>query len=174
VRLLRHQRNSGKGAALRTGIEAARVNSIIWIDADGTYPPEAIPRLAEALESGYDLVYASRSRGRENIPIFNRLGNAVFAWLVRKLYGFTPSDPFSGLCGVRKAQLQRMELEATGFAIEVEVAMKAGRMRLNMLDIPIEYGQRIGVSKLNGPRDGLAIALHLVRHLGWHPPEGSK
>jgi glycosyltransferase involved in cell wall biosynthesis len=170
---MRHQRNCGKGAALRTGIEAARTGSIVWIDADGTYPPAAIPRLAEALGSGYDLVYASRSRGRENIPFFNRLGNGLFAWLVRSLYGFTPSDPFSGLCGVRKQHLERMELEATGFAIEVEVAMKAGRMQLKMLDIPIEYGQRIGVSKLNGARDGLAIALHLVRHLRWRPPRES-
>jgi glycosyltransferase involved in cell wall biosynthesis len=167
---LRHDRNSGKGAALRTGIEAAQSDSIIWIDADDTYPPEAIPRMVRALQDGYDLVYASRSSGREHIPFFNRLGNAVFAWMAHSLYGFKPSDPFSGLCGVQKQHLQRMGLEATGFAIEVEVAMKAGRMNLKMLDIPIEYGQRIGESKLNGPRDGLAIGLHLLRFLRWKPP----
>ena len=171
VRLLRHERNSGKGAAIKTGIAAARGAAVIWIDADNTYPTSAVPAMIEALTGDYDLVYTSRSAGREHIPLLNRLGNALFAWLTHTLYRFGPSDPFTGLCGVRKKHLERMQLEADGFAIEVEVALKAGRMGLRMLDLPISYGERIGRSKLNGPRDGLAIGLHLLRHLRWRPPD---
>ena len=167
VRLVQHERNQGKGAALKTGIAAARSGIVIWIDADDTYPPDVIPRMAEALTSSYDLVYTTRSRA--NIPAFNRLAAVLFSWTARIVYGFKPPDAFSGLCGVRKEHLQRMRLDATGFAIEVEVAMKAGRMRLRMLDMPIEYGTRIGQSKLNGPRAGIEIALHLLRYLRWRP-----
>lgn len=130
--------------------------------------------MIEALNDSYDLVYTSRAQGRKNIPFFNRLGSALFAWTVRHLYGFKPSDPFSGLCGVRKTHLQRMALEADGFAIEAEVAMKAGRMNLRMLDIPISYRERIGVSKLNGLRDGLTIGLHLLRYLKWRLQAGKR
>ena len=137
---------------------------------DDTYPPETIPRMVEALSGPYDLVFTTRSR--DNIPTFNRLAAGLFSWTARTVYGFGPPDAFSGLCGVRREHLQRMHLEATGFAIEIEVAMKAGRMKLRMLDIPIAYGERIGRSKLNGPRAGLAIALHLLRYLTWRPSPG--
>jgi hypothetical protein len=123
--------------------------------------------MVDALSGPYDLVYTTRSRG--NIPTLNRLAAGFFSWTARTVYGFKPPDAFSGLCGVRKQYLQRMQLDATGFAIEVEVAMKAGRMNLRMLDIPIEYGARIGESKLNGPKAGAQIALHLLRYLAWRP-----
>jgi glycosyltransferase involved in cell wall biosynthesis len=169
VRLVQHERNRGKGVALKTGIEHATGDIIIWIDADDTYPPDVIPRMIEALSGAYDLVYTTRSR--TNIPVFNRFAAGFFSWTARTVYGFKPPDAFSGLCGVRKQHLQRMHLDATGFAIEVEVAMKAGRMNLRMLDLPIEYGSRIGTSKLNGPRAGAEIALHLLRYLRWRPKD---
>ena len=167
VRLVQHERNRGKGVALKTGIEAASSGIVIWIDADDTYPPDVIPRMVEALSGSYDLVYTTRSR--TNIPTFNRLAAGLFSWTARTVYGFKPPDAFSGLCGVRKQHLERMNLDATGFAIEIEVAMKAGRMRLRMLDFPIEYGARIGTSKLNGPKAGAQIAMHLLRYLAWQP-----
>ncbi len=168
-RLVQHEVNRGKGEALKTGIRHSKGEAVLWLDADGTYPVETIPAMEAALRDSYDLVSASRTQGRERIPAFNRVGNALFRWTVRGVFGFKPYDPCSGLCGVRKVHLDRMGLKARGFAIDSEIALKAGRMRLRMLDIPIEYGDRVGQAKLSGLRDGPQIALGILRHLFWRP-----
>lgn len=168
-RVIRHDQNMGKGEALKTGIRAARGRNVIWIDADDTYPAEVIPEIAGALVDSYDLVYTSRRWGRVRIPAFNRIGNTLFRWAIRGLYGFKPYDPCSGLCGVRRTHLQRMRLRAQEFSIEPEIAMKAGRMRLRMLDIPVEYGARIGQAKLSGIRAGWEDTVAILRHLFWRP-----
>lgn len=168
--IVSHETNQGKGEALKTGIRAASGRNVIWIDADDTYPAEVIPNIARALSDSYDLVYTSRRWGRTRIPVFNRIGNALFRWAICTFYGFEPYDPCSGLCGVRKGHLERMSLRAREFSIEPEIAMKAGRMRLQMLDIPIEYGSRVGTAKLSGWRAGLEDSLAIVRYLLWRPP----
>ncbi|MCS7207054.1 MAG: glycosyltransferase family 2 protein [Dehalococcoidia bacterium] len=169
-RVIRHPVNRGKGEALKTGIAHAQGENIIWIDADDTYPAERIPDIAEALRNGADLVYASRQGGREHIPLFNRVGLALFRFLIRNLYGFTPQDPCTGLCGVKAVHIQRMALEARRFAIEPEIAMKAGRMRLRMMDLPIVYRPRIGRTKLSGIKAGLEDMGAILRFLFWRPP----
>lgn len=168
-RLIQHKVNKGKGQALKTGIEHARGESILWLDADDTYPVAPIPQMAAALRDSHDLVYASRRGSRARIPAFNRIGNALFRWSIRGLYGFKPYDPCTGLCGVRKEHLERMQLRARKFAIEPEIAMKAGRMKLRMLDIPIDYRPRIGQAKLNGIKVGFEDTLAILGHLLWRP-----
>jgi glycosyltransferase involved in cell wall biosynthesis len=168
-RLIQHKANGGKGEALKTGIQHARGKVILWLDADDTYPVDPIPKMAAALGDSYDLVYASRRGSRSRIPAFNRIGNALFRWSIRGLYGFKPYDPCTGLCGVRKEHLERMHLQAREFAIEPEIAMKAGRMKLRMLDIPIEYRPRIGQAKLSGIKVGFEDTLAILGHLFWQP-----
>ena len=163
-RLIKHEVNQGKGAALQTGIRHARGERIIFIDADDTYPAENIPHMAEQLEP-YDIVYGSRFYGKENIPLFNRFGNFIFQTLVRVIYGFKPRDYSTGLYGAKKQYLESMGLLSKGFAIEPEIAIKATRMKLRMLDIPIRYRPRVGYAKLSGIKAGYAhlkIILHLV------------
>ena len=103
--VIRHKANKGKGEALKTGIAHAQGENIIWIDADDTYPVELIPQMGDALET-YDMVVGSRRYGRENIPRFNRLGNFVFRTMIRKIYGFKPYDPCTGLYGAKKCHLK--------------------------------------------------------------------
>ena len=168
-RLIQHGMNKGKGEALKTGIQHAQSEVILWLDADDTYPVAPIPEMAAALQDSYDLVYASRRGSRSRIPAFNRIGNALFRWSIRGIYGFKPYDPCTGLCGVRKEHLEQMQLQATKFAIEPEIAMKAGRMKLRMLDLPIEYRPRIGEAKLNGIKVGIEDTLAILGHLFWQP-----
>jgi len=168
-RLIRHKVNRGKGGALKTGVRHARSEAVVWLDADDTYPVEPIPAMVAALQDSYDLVYASRRSSRTHIPAFNRIGNALFRWAIRGFYGFQPYDPCTGLCGVRKEHLESMQLQATKFAIEPEIAMKAGRMKLRMLDIPIEYRPRIGQAKLNSIKAGLEDTFAIFGHLFWRP-----
>jgi len=155
-RLISHPQNCGKGRAMQTGIAAASGENIIFIDADGTYPVETIPEIAAALDA-HDLVIASRSQGQDHIPAFNRVGNSLLRSIIRNLYGFKARDPFTGLYGVSKENLQKMKLVSAGFGIEAEIAIKAARMGLKILDVSILYQPRVGEAKLAPLRDGYRI-----------------
>jgi hypothetical protein len=130
---------------------------------------ETIPRMHDALSDGADMVCASRTEGREEIPVFNRLGNTVFRVSIQRLYGYMGKDPCTGLCALRKEAVMRMGLTGERFTIDSEIAMKAGRMHLRVLDFPIRYRARIGRTKLSGLKDGARIMSGIFRHLFWRP-----
>ena len=169
--VIKHKVNKGKGEALKIGIAHANAQNIIWIDADDTYPAETIPLLAHALEF-YDMVVASRSYGKGNIPLFNRFGNWVFRTMIKTIYGFKPHDPCTGLFGARKCHLENMQLSSERFAIEPEIAMKGSRMGLRMLDVPIQYGDRVGETKLNGIAVGVEDLRAILGHVFWQHRNG--
>lgn len=173
-RLIQHEVNQGKGRSIQTGIQESRGEVVVWVDADDTYPVAVIPQMVAKLgsrESGYDLVSAWRREGRQHMPWLNRLGNAVFTWAVRTFYGLETRDTCTGLRGTRKEHLARMDLAGKRFTIDCEIALKAGRLKLRNVDIPIKYGNRLGRPKLSGLRDGAQIALTLLRHLFWQAVE---
>ena len=171
--VIRHRENRGKGEAMLTGIRHARGDSVIFIDADGTYPPEAIPQMVQALKSS-EAVYCSRVTGRGNIPRMNRLGNAIFQSLMMHVFGFRASDYSTGLYGIRKSHLQRMEVHSRGFAIEPEIGIKVSRMNLKVRDIPIRYEPRIGQAKLVGLKAGWQHLKIMAKLASWHPGESDK
>ncbi|MFN2104752.1 MAG: glycosyltransferase family 2 protein [Candidatus Promineifilaceae bacterium] len=156
VRLIKHEQNQGKGAAMRTGINEARGQKIIFIDADATYPIDRIPAIAECLDQ-YDFVRGVRRHGRDNMPFINRLGNSLFEFAIHFVHHVDSIDALTGLYGLRTDVLRRMRLGSTGFDIESEIVIKAGSMGLRSICIPIEYAERIGEKKLNAFCDGLQI-----------------
>ena len=168
--VIRHGRNWGKGEAMKTGVRHARGDSVIFIDADGTYPTDAIPRMIEALES-CDVVYCSRVSGRGNIPVPNRLGNALFQGIMRHVYCFEACDYATGLYGIKKRHLQKMRISSSGWAIEPEIAIKACRMKLKIHDIPIHYHPRIGQTKLSGFNAGIDHLRTMMKLLLWSPKQ---
>lgn len=167
-KVIKHEVNKGKGNALRTGVFAAQGKNIIFIDADDTYPVELLPQIIKDLEN-YDLVTCSRVRGKKHIPAFNRIGNFLISNLIRRIYGFTPRDPLTGLYGIKKTCFDRMKLISDRFGIETEIAIKASRMRLRMLDRPVKYYRRIGSPKLNSFKAGGEILYIIMRFLFWIP-----
>jgi len=167
-RVIRHEENLGKGEALKTGIRHSTCKYVIFIDADDTYPADAIPKMYEALET-CDVVYGSRVIGRNNIPRRNRLGNAIFQRLMRLIYGFKAADYSTGLYGIRKHYLEMMELSSAGFSIEPEIAIKASRMGLRVRDIPIEYRPRVGKAKLRWLDAGYAHLKTILSFVFWRP-----
>jgi glycosyltransferase involved in cell wall biosynthesis len=166
--VIRHGRNCGKGKAMLTGVRHARADTVIFIDADGTYPPEAIPSMTRALES-CDLVYGSRASGRDNIPRFNQLGNAFFQGIMRRVFRFQAGDYSTGLYGIKKRYLSRMRISSGGYAIEPEIAIKASRMNLRVRDMPVRYEQRIGATKLCGYKAGWQHLKIMARLAMWRP-----
>lgn len=171
-RVLRHKVNKGKGEALKTGISHAKGENIIWIDADDTYPVDVFPQMVGGLKS-YDMVVCSRRYGRENIPLFNRFGNWIIRNMIKKIYGFKPFDPLTGLWGVKKCYLEKI-LPTVRYAPDAEIGIKAARIKLRMLDIPITYKPRIGRSKLNVLKGGYEHFKLIFTLLFWQPDKEGK
>ena len=159
--LVRHGRNLGKGAALRSGFQAASGQHLLTMDADDTYPVAVIPEMTEALER-FDVVTGVRQYGREHIGAINRLGNRAFSTAISIAARRRVRDPLTGLYGLRRSALKRMALRSQGFGIEAEIVITAGRLGLSVLEIPIEYRSRVGHSKLNPWRDGVIISRTIV------------
>jgi glycosyltransferase involved in cell wall biosynthesis len=157
VTVVRHDQNRGKGTALMTGFATASGDQLITLDADGTYPAEMVPVLAEALQD-HDFVSGVRETGRAHISWLNRLGNGFFRKAISVAARRNVSDPLTGLYGLRRSALERMDLRSEGFGIEAEIVIKAGRMGLSAMELPIEYRARIGTSKLHPWRDGVVIS----------------
>jgi len=155
-----HQRNRGKGAAMRTGAESAAGDVLVFIDADLTYPAMYISEIVDALGT-CDVVFTHRT-SRASMPGLNRFGNWLITKAIKKLTGFTGSDPLSGLYGLRRSALEAIDMQSTTFAIETEIVVKVSRMRLRAGEVDIAYRPRVGSSKLRPFRDGIRILKVLI------------
>ena len=167
-RVVQLERNSGKAAAVRAGLASVETDKVVVMDADATYPVEAIPEMVRMLDE-YDMVVGVRTSGREHIPPLNRIGNALLRTAVHWFSGFRSADPLTGLYALRRKYLEAMQLDSDGFGLEVEICVKAARMGVRSVDFPITYGNRIGDSKLNAFRDGVVITSTLIRTLFRRP-----
>lgn len=167
-RVVQLERNSGKAAAVRAGLATIETEKVVVMDADATYPVDAIPEMVRMLDE-YDMVVGVRTSGREHIPPINRIGNALLRTAVHWFSGFRSADPLTGLYALRRKYLDAMQLDSDGFGLEVEICVKAARMGLRSGDFPITYGHRIGDSKLNAFRDGVVITSTLIRTLFRRP-----
>lgn len=156
-RVVRHKANAGKGVAVRTGLSAARGDKVIIMDADDTYPVDAVLEIINRLDD-CEMVVGVRTLGRKNIPPLNRFGNAVLTTAIRIASGSRWTDPLTGFYGLRRSVLERMDLRSNGFSLEAEIAMKSVRLGLRVVDHPIVYRARAGASKLHPVRDGIRIA----------------
>jgi glycosyltransferase involved in cell wall biosynthesis len=155
VRLIRHPRNVGYGAALKTGFFEAKGDLIGFLDADGTYPPEAFPQLCRLAMNGADLVIGSRMSGAESrMPLTRRVGNMFFAALLTVLGHQRVTDSASGMRVFRKAILERLYPLPDGLNLTPVMSVRAIHEGLRTAEVPIAYHERVGRSKLSVVRDG--------------------
>jgi len=148
LRLLRHERNRGYGAALRTGFAAAKREWILLLDADGQFLPEELPRLVQAA-AGADLVLGYRQSRAD--PALRRLFAAVWRLLVRALLGVTVRDTNCGFKLMRTALVAALDLQASGAVISAELLVKARRRGAVMAEVavthlPRRWGRQTGGS----------------------------
>lgn len=164
LRLIRHARNGGYGAALKTGFAAAHGDWIGFLDADGTYPPESFPQLiAEAQSADVDLVIGSRMAGAESqMPAVRRLGNLLFARLVSLISTHTVTDSASGMRIFRRTILPRLYPLPDGLNLTPVMSTRALHEHMTIAETPIPYRERVGRSKLNVVRDGVRFAQSIV------------
>jgi dolichol-phosphate hexosyltransferase len=154
VKLFRHDVNSGKVAALRTGMSHATGDIVIFTDADCTYPARYVPELVRAIGQGADLVLGARLQSRDNIPAFNRIGNNVFSFLATYISCMRIMDSQTGLRAFRRDMFDRLDVRAKGLEFETKMTVRAAKLGYKIVEIPIEYRERVGKSKLRPVKDG--------------------
>lgn len=164
VRLIRHVKNGGYGAALKTGFAAAQGEWIGFLDADGTYPPEHFPDLCRAaLAHKADIVIGSRMAGAQSeMPAVRRLGNVIFANLVSLVSCQRITDSASGMRVFKKSILDRIYPLPDGLNLTPVMSTRALHEELKMIEVAIPYSERRGRSKLSVVRDGLRFAQSIV------------
>jgi glycosyltransferase involved in cell wall biosynthesis len=169
LRSIRHERNRGKGAALRTGFEASSGDIVVVQDADLEYDPRDLPALLQPIREGHaDAVFGTRLRGGQpqRAHLFwHYAGNRFLSLLTNVLYNTTISDMEVGYKAFRGDLVRSLELVSNGFDIEPELAAKIlrdGRVRL--YEVPISYfGRTYEEGKKITWRDGLVAVWTLVR-----------
>ncbi len=171
VQLIRHQRNRGYGAALKSGMQAAQGSLIAFLDADGTYPPESLLGLCGAALAGADVVVGSRMAAAENgMPVSRRVGNRAFATLVSLLSPGRVCDSASGMRVLRREALERLTPLPDGLNFTPIMSLRAMHEGLRVVEVPIPYAERVGRSKLRLVRDGFRYLYSIVwAALGYNP-----
>lgn len=163
VRLIQHPHNRGYGAALKTGIRRAQYNNIIITDADGTYPIDMIPTLAEELEK-YDMVVGARTGQTVQIPRSRRPAKWALTWLANYLSGMEIPDLNSGLRGFKRdIVVGYFRMLPSGFSFTTSITLALLTNDYNVLYIPIDYFQRTGKSKIKPVRDTINFFSLVVR-----------
>ncbi|HSS10553.1 MAG TPA: glycosyltransferase family 2 protein [Acidimicrobiales bacterium] len=166
VRVRRHPTNRGKGAAIRTGIEAARGDVVLIQDADLEYDPQDWPRLLAPLLLGKaKVIYGSRYIGeREVMSIGRWLGDRSLSLLTAVLFNAAISDVETGYKVVDRVVLDSLNVEADRFDFEPEITAKLLRRGHRIYEVPVTYSGR---GEQEGRkftwRDGFAAGWTLLR-----------
>ena len=169
VNVVRHQKNHGKGAALKTGFRwclERGYDAVLTLDADGQHLGSNIPKLVAAWkETHADLIIGGRSHLFEQMlprrRVANRLSAAAIAWAS----GLKVSDSQSGFRIYSANLLRAITLHSNGFAMESEVLVRAGRRGLRVVTVPVDLGfvDGLATSHYRPVLDSLRIAVVVFR-----------
>lgn len=163
VKLIKHQRNQGYGAAIKTGFRAARGEFLSFLDADGTYPPESYPALLKVALSGADVVVGSRRSGEKSeMPLVRKIGNFIWSNLVSAITFIHVQDPASGMRIIRSNILGSLYPLPDGLNFTPVMSVRTASENLKLVEVPIPYKERVGRSKLSVIRDGLRFLLTIL------------
>ncbi|GAP07177.1 glycosyltransferase [Anaerolinea thermolimosa] len=145
IRVIYHERNQGKGAAVRTGIQAAKGEWLIIQDADLEYDPRDFPALMQPAEEGIaDVVFGSRflGAGRRPILFWNMVANKILTFLTNVLYNNILTDMETGYKLFRRDIALNMPLHARGFEFEPEFTAKLLKRHVRIYEVPIRFNPR--------------------------------
>ncbi|MGI9148506.1 MAG: glycosyltransferase family 2 protein [Chloroflexota bacterium] len=153
-----HEPYRGYGSALRTGIRAAQGEYIVMLDADGSYDLGAISAMVEALRSGADLVMGDRFRGKMApgaMPwAHQHIGSPLLSGLLNLFFKASIGDVHCGMRAFTRDAYHRLALKTAGMEFASEMVARAARIKLDIVEVPVDYHPRAGESKLRRYRDG--------------------
>ncbi len=166
VRVITHDRNQGKGAAVRTGLEHVTGDLVLIQDADLEYDPDDWPKLlAPVFRGKATVVYGSRFTGeRRNMLYQHWLGNRLLSFVTNVLYNTTLSDMETCYKLFDRRIFDGITLQSDRFDFEPEITAKVLRKGIRIYEVPISYtGREFHEGKKITWRDGFAALVALIR-----------
>lgn len=144
IKVIRHEKNQGKGAAVRTGLANATGDLIIIQDADLEYDPEDYLKLIDPVLKGKaTVVYGSRFTGeRRNMLFWHYLGNRFLSLVTNVLYNTTLSDMETGYKLFSREAIEGITIKSNKFDFEPEITAKLLRRGVRIYEVPISYAGR--------------------------------
>ena len=162
-----HEKNQGKGAALRTGFTRTTGDIVLVQDADLEYDPREYPRLIEPILDGRaDVVYGSRFLGGPHRVLYywHYVGNRLLTTLSDMLSNLNLTDMETCYKVFRREVLEKIRIKSSRFGFEPEITMKVAKLKCRVYEMPISYsGRDYAQGKKIGWKDGLAAFFHLIR-----------
>jgi glycosyltransferase involved in cell wall biosynthesis len=167
ITYIEHERNGGKGSAIRTGLDKARGSVTVIQDADLEYDPQDLPRLlAPFVRDGADAVYGSRfaaSEYRRVLYYRHEIGNRMLTALCNLLTDLNLTDMETCYKAVRTPLLQSIPIRSPDFRLEPEITFKLAKRGARIFEVPISYaGRTYEEGKKIGLKDGLLAAAAML------------
>jgi dolichol-phosphate hexosyltransferase len=175
VRAFRHDRNRGKGAAVRTALQHAQGEVVIIQDADLEYSPSEFPLLLKPIREGRaSVVYGSRTfSSHESFSFWYVVGNRAVTLATNVLYNCYLSDMETCYKVMPRSVALALDLQARGFELEPEITAKLLRLGQRIYEVPVSYTAR---SREEGKKltamDGVKAVRTLLRYRTWRPRSG--
>ncbi len=168
LRIIFHEHNQGKGAAVRTGIQNATGELILIQDADLEYDPRDYPALLKPIEEGLaDVVYGSRFLGgpRRTVMFWHMVANRMLTFLTNILYNTILSDMETGYKVFKREIVKDMKLRANRFDFEPEFTAKILKRKARVFEVPITFNPRdYEEGKKIGMRDAFQAVWALLKY----------
>jgi glycosyltransferase involved in cell wall biosynthesis len=169
IKVIFHEKNCGKGAALRSAIKEATGDIVIFQDADLEYDTQEYAALIDPITKGMaDVVYGSRLLGGRPQRVYmfwHKLGNNFLTFLVNILYNTTLTDMETGYKVFKREVIQGLRLRSNDFTIEPEITAKIFKKKLRVYEISISYyGRNYEEGKKITWRDGFAALRAILKY----------
>lgn len=171
LRTIRHERNSGKGAAIRSAIPHVRGDIVIIQDADLEYDPGEYPEMIAPIVKGYaDVVYGSRFLGGPHRVLYywHYVANKLITTIANALYNVNLNDLETCYKAFRAEVLKSLTIHSNRFGFEPEVSAKVIKAGYRIYEVPISYyGRTYAEGKKITWKDGISAVFLLVRYRLW-------
>jgi glycosyltransferase involved in cell wall biosynthesis len=176
IRVIYHERNLGKGAAVARGFREASGDVVLIQDADLEYEPNEYPMLLRPiLEGDADVVYGSRflgsPRGHRVLYFWHAVGNKFLTLVSNAFTGLNLTDMETCYKVVRREVADRLDLRSQRFGVEPEITCKVARLGVRVYEVPISYrGRTYAEGKKIGFRDAVQALWTIFRFARWEAP----
>ena len=172
IRLFIHEKNQGKGAAIRTAMSNATGDYVVFQDADLEYEPQDLLKMLDyAVQNNVDVLYGSRFLGKKTSPLgkTHYFVNAGLTTLSNLFTGLKLTDMETCYKMFKGEVLKEINIEENRFGLEPEITAKAARIcaekNLTIKEIPINYNPRkYGDGKKIGAKDGLRAVYIILKY----------